>query len=337
MSLVEITKDARIFLKVGGIVCVSAFLIFLLFKGGQFVQSTFFPKPLPPAEKKFGEIPAIEFPQSNVPLPEFSIETVSGFLPTFPITISVYELMRNEPTITALPEARVRAGNAGFTENEQAISQSEYRWTRPTGGFLLYDIYSLNFSISPDYTAETSTIGENRKNQIDSTYTNFITTLGGNTEDIDTENSKYSYYNLVNGGIIPTDEAATANLIRIDLFQKNVNDFKIYYPTVNNSLLFFTVSNTNRGLTINESSYHHFIPNLSSSSTYDIKTAQEAYDELVKGGGYIVQPTTDKKVGINKVELGYYLSDSEDQKYLLPVIVFKGLNDFQAYVSAIKN
>lgn len=340
MSLVETTKNARIFLKIGGAAAIFALFIFLVFKGGQFIQSTFFPEPPPAADQKFGELPLLEFPPSSVPIPKFTIETISGFLPTFPLTIQVYELVANEPTITALPDARIRAESAGFKENEQAVSDSEYKWTRPEfNSSLLYDIYSLNFSVLTDYTnlPNTARLGSPQKTQINNAYTSLITTLGGNLTDINPENAAYSYYTLSPEGITPTQDPDNAVLTRVDLFQNPVNKLKIYYPIPNSSLLFFVLTSSAFGPQVVEANYSHFIPNLSKFGTYNLKTAQEALEDLKNGNGYIAQPTTDSTVGINEVELGYYLSESSDQKYLQPIIVFKGANKFQAYVSALKN
>lgn len=340
MSLVETTKDARIFLKIGGAVAICAVLIFLLFKGGQFAQSTFFPKPPPVADEMFGELPQVEFPVSRVPVPEFTIKTISGFLPTFPMIIPVYEFLVNEPTITALPDARIRAKNLGFNSNEQAITPSEYRWTKPNGvSSLVYEIYNLNFSITPDYSGIINPflMGRTTKGQIEGSVTSLITTLGGNLSDITISDAKYSYYNLTPEGIIPVEDSNNATLTRIDLFQNPVNKLKIYYPSANNSLLFFTLVNTNSGLEVAEANYYHIIPNLTKFATYNLKTAQEAYDDLKKGKGYIAQPTSDNNVRIIEIELGYYISDSGSQKYLQPIVVFKGANKFQAYVSALKD
>jgi len=340
MSLVEVTKDTRIFLKIAGAVGVLAVLIFLIFRGGQFLQTAFFPEPPAPAEEKFGALPPIEFPARNNQGFDYRIETISGFLPTFPLTITVYKLQKNEPTITALPDAKVRAANLGFTENEQALSTSEYKWTDPIlNNSLFYEIYSYNFSVSPNYTNTQNflPITGMRKEDALGTVSNFIKSLGGSTDDIDIEKSQYSYFTTSPEGAIPVSSPDIASLIRIMLFQKPVNDLEIYYPVENGSTLYFTLALLGRTPTVMEASYHHFTPTLSESSTYYLKTAQEAYDELKNGGGYIANPTEDKSIGVTEVTLGYYLNNNENQEYLLPVVVFSGINDFKAYVPAIRN
>lgn len=340
MSLVEVTKDTRIFLKVAALLSVLGVIGFFLFKGGQFVKNVYFPDPPAPAEEKFGILPPVGFPLENNEGFEYRIETVTGFLPTFPTTLPVYKLKNSEPTITALPDAKVKAAALGYTDSEQALSTSEYKWSNPTlDTSLFYEIYNLNFSVTTTFanSANFLPIGGFDERELMSSAVAFITTLGGNTEDIDTEKTKVSYFIPSPSGLVPTTNIDTAPLAKLELFQKNVNDLSIYYPSETGSTLYFTLALLERDPSVVEASYHHFTPNLSEGSTYYIKTAQEAYDELIAGGGYVVRPTENKSVGITEVVLGYYLNNTENQEYLLPIVVFKGLENFEAYVPAIKN
>lgn len=338
MSLVQVAKESRILLKVVGAIGAVALIIFLIVKGGQFVQDTYFQKPIPP-EMKFGVLPPTEFPLSNSSIPTFTIDTDSGFLPTFAPTINVYALEKNEPTITALPDARNRAAGLGFTDSEQEISSSQYRWTQPiTSTNLLYDIYNLNFSVSPNYNNYPNflPITELQKESIFSTISDFILTLGGNAKDIKYENAKFTYYTADSSGINLVADPSLATLARVDLYQNPVNNLNIYYPTPKNSVLYFTVANVNTANVV-DASFHHFTPNLDDSSSYPIKTAQEALDDLKNGKGFIVSPTSDSTVDITDVHLGYYLDNSENQKYLQPIVVFIGKKGFEAFVPAVKN
>lgn len=340
MSLVVVTKDTRIILKIAGVIAVLSVVVFLFFRGGQFIQNTFFPKPPAPAEEKFGVLPEIEFPISNNKGYEYRIETISGFLPTFPLTVSVYKLKQQDATITALPDAKIKAANLGYTENEQALSTSEYKWTNFTlDTTLFYEIYNLNFSVSSSYSnsAEFLPIGNIEKSKITDSVNQFISTLGGNTEDIDTEKTKFSYLVTTPEGIVPVSDPSLASLARIDYFQKPINELNIYYPEANGSSLYFILAMIERSPEVIEASYHHFVPNLSEGSTYYIKTAQEAYDSLTNGEGYVVNSTENKSIGITDVSLGYYLDNRENQEYLLPIVIFKGLDNFEAYVPATKN
>ncbi len=340
MSLVEVTKDTRIFLKVAAVVGVLGVIGFFLFKGGQFVKNVYFPDPPAPAEAKFGILPSIGFPLENNEGFEYRIETVTGFLPTFPTTLPIYKLKKSEPTITALPDAKVKAAAIGYTDGEQALSTSEYKWNNPSlDTSLFYEIYNLNFSVTTTFANSASFLpmGGFSKSDLMSVATAFISSLGGNIDDINTEKTTVSYYIPSSSGMVPTTDTDTAPLARLELFQKNVNDLPIYYPSETGSTLYFTLALLERDPNVVEASYHHFTPNLSEGSTYYIKTAQEAYDELMSGKGYIVKPTENKSIGITEVLLGYYLNNTDTQEYLLPIVVFKGLDNFEAYVPAVRN
>ena len=73
------------------------------------------------------------------------------------------------------------------------------------------------------------------------------------------------------------------------------------------------------------------------NSTYPIKTATQAYEELKKGTAYIASadPGTDK-ISIKKVYVAYFFPGRQ-QYFLTPVIVFEGTNNFVAYVPAVKD
>ena len=71
------------------------------------------------------------------------------------------------------------------------------------------------------------------------------------------------------------------------------------------------------------------------SATYPIKTAQQAFEELQEGNGFIASHSGDStNVKIKEVYLALY-SEGKLQQYLTPVIVFEGDNNFVAYVPAV--
>src|SRR3989338_7471079 len=130
-SLAQVTKETRLILKIGSSVAILVFIIFLIFKGGSFIRDTFFPAPPAPPEEKFGALPVMSFPQdaATQAVPEFRVNTISGNLPTFSTTIKVYELKQIESSITALQSARNRAAVLGYTQNQQIITPTIYKWS----------------------------------------------------------------------------------------------------------------------------------------------------------------------------------------------------------------
>lgn len=339
MTLAQITKETRIILKVGGAAAVIVILLFLFFQGGSFIQRTFFPAPPPPPEEKFGELPSIKFPVQTSPIPEFRVNTVSGVLPSFPGQIKVYKLLENSPNITALPSARQKAASLGYTQSEQQVTPNTYRWSNTSqNSFLLYNIISLNFSVDSDYLTRGDFVSGGVSNAENATkaVTDFIETLGANSSDIDISKTSYSYFVTSNNKLAEVPTQTSATFARVFLVQNPVDNLNIYYPTVDPSILQFTVGN-NGSLTLVEANYNHFAPDLSSPSTYPIKSVESAFEDLKNGKGFIVNSGNTQIVDITDVSLGYYLNNDPDQKYLTPVFVFAGKDNFLSYVSAVSN
>lgn len=338
MSLAQITREIRLSSKIIGALLVLGIIIFLFFQGGAFIQKVFFPKPPAPPEQKYGTLPVIIFPEASTPTPEYRINTVSGQLPNFSDRISVYPLIQREASITALKGARDSAFAAGFSENQTSVTPSLYTWSNPISTAVLeMDIISRDFSISSNYLSNPIyTTGQTLTpdNSIESVL-QLITTLGGNTDDIDLSKTKTQNYAILNGTITPVDSFSPGQITKVNLFQNPVNKLPIYYPVFNDSTLYFLLTFAGGEIQIPEASYIHKVPNLEDSSTYPIKSATHAFEDLKNGEGYIINPTTDEIVDITDVTLGYYLDTNPEQKYLLPIIVFSGKNDFQAFVSAI--
>lgn len=335
-TLANVTKETRLIIKFGGAALALLVFLILIFNGGVFLKNTFFPTPAAAPTERFGKLPAITFPQQAGNTPQFRVNTISGSLPAFPSTINVYQLIKLQPNITSLQTARGRAKSVGYTQNQRTISTEEYTWTQATANNTLdYNIISLNFSVSSDYLTNPPQGGiTSDKNSLTGTVGGFIGALGSNQSDVTLGNSILSFYLISNGNLIETPDSSNANVARVYLIQNPVNQLPIYYPTANLSLLYFTLTGANTP-TVVDASYIHLAPSLTSFSTYPVKTADAAYNDLSSGKGFIVNPTSDTTVDITDVSLGYYLGNQEDQTYLMPIVIFNGKNNFRAYVNAL--
>jgi hypothetical protein len=121
----------------------------------------------------------------------------------------------------------------------------------------------------------------------------------------------------------------------VDFFQKDMNNLPIYYEKGASTTFDFLVGKNGEQQILEATYIHKDISDV--SSTYAIKTAQEAYSELQNGKVYIIDNDQNTaNVTIKNVYLGYYIGEV-DQNFLMPIIVFEGSNNFLAYVSAVRD
>ena len=166
------------------------------------------------------------------------------------------------------------------------------------------------------------------------------------------------------GKLVKTTNLQDTRVIRVDFYQNPIEytitagvggdlthfqEFKeslpIMYPNPPFSTIDFYVASGVDQAQVMKANYSHQKVDLSTNApaadgtpqqaTYPIKSAQQAFDDLKNGKGYIAAYNgTDNQILINKVYLGYYIG-KKTQQYLMPVIVFEGANGFFAYVSAV--
>jgi len=164
----------------------------------------------------------------------------------------------------------------------------------------------------------------------------FLSDISLFPQDIDEKKITTALYSIEKGTLVPITNLTQAKIIRVDFFQKNLDSFPIYYETGIGSTLRLLIGKEDKNLKVVEA--RNFHKNISeTSSTYAIKSASQAFLELKQGKTFIASnPENNVEVTITKVMLGYYIGE-DDQKFLMPVVVFEGDNNFVAYVSAVKD
>jgi hypothetical protein len=154
--------------------------------------------------------------------------------------------------------------------------------------------------------------------------------------DIDGTKTKITSYSIENSSLVGTSKISDTKIVRVDFFQNDIDKLPIYYENGIFSTLDFLIGKEGDNQeVVGATFYHRGISE--TSSTYAIKTAQEAYSELQKGSAYIAsKPDNTVEFTINNVFLGYYIGTA-DQEFLMPIVIFEGNNNFVAYVSAVKD
>lgn len=307
----------------------------------------------------------------------YVLNTVSGTLPTdFPDRLAVYPLVPDEPSLLNLDAARQKARSLGFADrqgkpiSENSLGNGKYEWLNPTGHNkrLVFDIVTFDFTLDSQFLASLTTLNAARlgnEQTAIATVEKFLNSIALLPEDVDLEitktpsgddnyNTYPKLYDVINGAIIPTASLSNTKVIRVDLYQKPIEydldlgieetppvkiQLPIRYPKPPFSTMNFWVASGQTAAEVSRADFKHYAIDSSSKTpaTYPIISIDEAFETLKSGEAYIASyEGLNQQILIDNIYLAYYLG-TENQEYLMPIIVFEGQNGFFAYVSALKN
>ena len=290
----------------------------------------------------------------------------------YPMTIREANLLDLQNTKAKIGEIGF-VDLAGNPLQEIPHTDSLYEWREPNGiqRKILYDVVKQNFTMTSNYMysntvlraatnlTEVSAFGKAQE---------MLSELDIIPQDVDFEktrnpnpdisfNTKPQLLRINGNELEPATSLSKTQVVRVDFYQKNITykftagkgedltsfqefemDIPIIYPKPPYSTMNFLVAAGESGNEVVSAIYNHQSINSTpeKEATYPIKTPEEAYEELKSENAYIASYIgSDDQIIIEKVFIAYYLGDNQ-QKYLMPVIVFQGKNGFFAYVSAIK-
>lgn len=341
ITLYKATQLVKNVFKWGAILIGGILVIIFLIRGGITLYKIFFPKPPTPPTVAFGKLPRVSLPKNVVANKlTYTIDTVSGNLGYFPDIVKVYAIIPKEPNLLNLETTRSRARKINFTEEEKIISDTVYSWKDSSilNRKITFNIVSSDFSITSDYLRTSFLFKENTItpqraiNLVEST----LKSMDLLPEDIDLSKTTTQLLTLQQSTLFPATSLSTTQLIRVDFFQKNIDQMPIFYPKPPFSTMYFLVGATDsRGEIVEGQFYHQTISN--QSATYPLKEVTQAFKELQSGKGSIAAYYgISNEIVIKNVFLGYYLG-SEKQQYLIPIYIFEGKDGFYGYVSAIED
>lgn len=316
--------------------------IIILFSIGikliMFVKNVFTPPPPPTAT--FGKLPPIAFPSQTKENLTYTINTLTGYLPAFPDREKIYRIIINPPTLLGLNNTGAEVAKVGFTSPGTQISEDTYQWTSQDEiqRKITMNIYSSNFKLSSSYlSAKTlgTFLGTDEANDAIKTAKSFLSKMSLFPSDVDESKTQITPYSIEAGALVPAENITKAKIVKVDFFQNDIDKLPIYYEKGTSSTFDFLVGKNGEQQVFEATFIHRNISNI--SSTYAIKTAQEAYSELQNGNAYIANKDNDiVNFTIKNVYLGYYVGEA-DQNFLMPIVVFEGSNNFLAYVSAVRD
>lgn len=342
-TLSQVTSLTRKILEYVGIVVGGILLLMFIFSLGSAIKQMIAPTPPPPPTVSFGKLPTLAFPdsliQQNLSI-TYTINTLSGNLPSLPDRITVYKFASLQAQLLGLNKAKTMAKAAGFSTDPTALSETSYKWTGtdPLSSTLTMDIQSFDYTLISSYLTNSTVLSAAfipDETLAEKTAQNFFTSVSPLPDSIDSSKTKTTLLAIKGSSLVPASSLSNAQIIRVDFFPQNVNTLPIYTPNPSQSLIYALVASSDTtDPQIVEAQYFH--KDLSTDkATYPIKTAQQAFNDLKNGKGYIAAyGSTSPSINITDVTLGYYV-DTTPRDYLMPVIVFEGDNGFFAYVSAI--
>jgi len=338
-SLSIVKTDFGKILKWVGIVLGILVSLFLVFKIIIFIKNIVAPPPPPTPTTAFGKLPKINFPDSIKKEFTYEIDTLTGDLPAFPNLTKVYKMEDRGPDILAVDRASDRARALGFNPKPEQISDFIYKWRNPDppDQIMTQDIRLNEFNLTSSFLKYEDRIKSARfRNESEpiENATSFLQQLGVYPDDIDNEKTKIEFSMINNSVIQPSTRLVTSNLATIYFFQKPKEDVPIVYPQGKNSSMKIVMGTGSFRDSPFEANFSHQRI-LDASGTYPIKSAAQALEDLKNGNAFIQNHSGENRnIKIKKVYLALFY-EGKLQKYLTPVIVFEGDNNFMAYVPAV--
>jgi hypothetical protein len=337
-TLSQASYDTKEILKWGGLFIAGLVVVIVFIQMFLIVKEAIFPTPPPKPTVAFGKLDPQLFPASVTDKKlTYKINTLSGNLPTFADQVKIFKIKTSAPDLLSLQNAKDKVAEDGFKSAPTKISDIIYQWnnTRPSGlsQSIRMDIITSNYTLSSNFTSDKSVLSGSLPNEKDSikTATYYLNQINAFPTDIDTNKNKVSFFTIQNGTLIPATSLADADAVEVNFFQKDVNKLPIVYEQTDSSNINVLVGPQEE---VVQAQYFYQTPG-NESATYPIKTSQQAYQDLQKGIAYITSyDGSSSTISITDAFPAYYMS-SLAQKYLMPVMVFEGSNNFTAYVPVV--
>lgn len=343
LTLHQTTDVTKKIAKAVGVIVVTAMIFVFLFKGAKIIKEIIKPTPPPPPTVSFGKLPKTDLPNITTQKSfSYSLNTLSGTLPSFPDRLKVYKIKQSTPNLLSLRRANQLLSQVNFNSQPVYVSNNDYQWSAEQNNLskkILFNVLTLNFKLLSNFYSNDQILKAvylpNETESIKEAIS-FLSKISALPNDLDETKTKTTFYSIEKAHLVQTTSLSKAQTVRVDFFQKDIDRLPIFYPDPNfSTMTLFLGSGNYEGQIIMGDFSHQNIA--SESATYPIKTAEEVFSLLKKGKASIVSYDGDKQeIVIKNIFLGYYL-DRVTQQYLIPIVIFEGNQNFYAYLVAIKD
>jgi hypothetical protein len=338
MSLTYTAYMARRLIKYGGISIVGFTLIWFVTSAGISAYKAAHPVYVAP-EVKYGVLPKVVFSNKTFVKKNFTEQMANDTLPSFADQAKVYVITRSDSTFLALEEDTKTALALGFKQDPTDKGNGVYEFKNTTlNQTLTMNVLENSFQMEYPYQSDQTLLNPTAmptKEEAINTAKNYLSSAGKLTDDLKNGETKVSYWKISYDGLAAVSSLSEANAIKVDLFRQNLDNLKILSSDVNSASVSVLVTGSQvEGKKIVEVTYKYAQIDRELYSTYPIKTATEAWNDLKMGNYWPASDVSGGDMAIKNMYLAYFEPVSLTN-YMQPVYVFEGNNNFVAYVPAV--
>ena len=339
MSLTQTAYASRNFIKYGGTGLIAFVLLWSIGTTMIKAYKTTHPAYVAPTVR-YGVLPKNIFPTKDFTKKNFTFEFANDVTPTFNDQTKVYIIYRSTTEILALEEAKELAKTFGFEDDPSEISNGVYEFKNSTiNKTLTMNVLEGDFSLKYPYL-EDSSILETKdmpdKDKATELAESFLETGNKYTDDLKNGEKDVTYWKVSDGTLTSVSALSEANAVKVEFYRQYLDDkYEIVSPQNGEASVSILISgSTDSDKKIIEANFKYANIDRESYSTYPIKPTTEAITDLEAGNYWPASDVSTENVTIREIQLAYYEPVTLTQ-YLQPIYVFKGDNNFVAYVPAV--
>lgn len=272
----------------------------------------------------------------------FKLDNIEGQPITATMAAKVFFLPEVEPRFGYREKVYLIAKNIGFnTETMNYIrSKNEGIITDDKRKFVV-DITNFNYKYDYNFEDDTNFFNDvmvPQKKTSEEKAIEFLKLIDRYPEDLakGKTNVIFLLYNSETKKLTTLENESEANLVEVDFYRPDIDEFPIVSPKYFNSQNFVLMAFYKDGsYKVLRSQIKFFEKSNDQVGIYPLISGDKAYEDLKSGNSFIItNPSDQRRITLKKMFLGYLDSDY-NQNYLQPVYVFLGENNFVAYVQAV--
>lgn len=342
MSSLTYTADvSRKLIKYGGSGLIAFVLLWSIISMSIKAYQLAHPKYIPPTVR-YGALPKMVFPEKQFEKKNFTFEFLNDKVPTFSDQAKVYITYRSATKILALEEGKKIARQFGFESDSNELGEGIYEFkNEKTNKTLTLNVLAGDFKLQYPYLEDQSILDSknvpNKDRAIELAST-FLQSGNKYTDDLKNGEKKISYWQISDGTLKSVLAQSEANVVKVDFYRQNLEDrWPIVSPQSGEASVSVLVSGSDlTDKQIIGVNFKYANIDRESFSTYPIKTVQQAIDSLTTGSYWPSSDVSTTDVIIREVNLAYYEPVTLTQ-FVQPIFVFKGDNNFIAFVPAVSD